>query len=218
MFTITFKDSDLVRCRFVYSPLWETQQAVRVLRDPDRRPALAGWLRRVEGGLDQVDVASLGAVMPRGGYQPDFMTVPNASGIRPISDLLAQLRATDIAVVAEELSRCPMPAGSAGEVLESFLKDPAGARDVIADCFERVWNQLIEPDWPAIEAVLEADIAYRSAKLMAEGLAGVMEDLHPTINWDAPVLMVESTFHGHVRPAGQGLVFQSSVFTGPDRS
>lgn len=44
---LRFGQEDLLRCRFAISPLWETQEAIRTLRRPDRHGYHLPWLRRI---------------------------------------------------------------------------------------------------------------------------------------------------------------------------
>lgn len=46
-FHLHFDESDLLRCRFALSPLFETQEAVRTLHRPARHGYHLPWLRRI---------------------------------------------------------------------------------------------------------------------------------------------------------------------------
>ena len=212
--TMRLNSDDLVRCRFAVSPLWETQNALRVLRFPHLHPALGGWCGRVRARLADVDVAPLHAVMPRHGYTPDFISAPVHAGTALIADQLAQVRTAPDDLVAGELSRVG-EAGTGGARAE-LPADPASARDLLADRLDDVWSHLIEPDWPQIRDVLEGDVAYRSRRLAEAGLEGVLADMHPAIQWSAAIIRVDVPVHATADLDGRGLVFQPSVFTGPD--
>lgn len=71
-----FGDDDFLRCRFAISPLWETQEAVRTLRRPDRHAYQAPWLRRIRQAAAGLELAPLWLLMPRRGHSPDWLGAP----------------------------------------------------------------------------------------------------------------------------------------------
>ncbi|MGB8945800.1 MAG: transcriptional regulator, partial [Streptomyces sp.] len=71
-----FGPDDLLRCRFAVSPLWETQEAVRTLKRPDRHGYHPQWLRRIRGASAGLDLGPLWMLMPQRGYTPDFLGPP----------------------------------------------------------------------------------------------------------------------------------------------
>ena len=48
---------------------------------------------------------------------------------------------------------------------------------------EAAWDALVAPYWPRIEELIEADIGYRSHRLVTLGLRGMLDGLHPGIRW-----------------------------------
>jgi DNA-binding transcriptional ArsR family regulator len=153
--------------------------------------------------------------MPRPGYTPDFLAPPpdHPGAAQPtFADELRRLRATDPALAAREItlslstssgttssgttSNGTTPGGVSPAVADRLLADPAATVQRLADATERAWHALIEPDWPRLRAVLEADISYRSRRLAATGLAALLADLHPTLTYRT------NTLHFHQRPAG----------------
>lgn len=90
-----FGPVDLLRCRFSLSPRWETQEAVRVLRDARRQAYHLPWLRRIRAAADTLDLRPLWLLMPRKGHHPDFLSPPPLGPCVTIEEELARVRATD---------------------------------------------------------------------------------------------------------------------------
>ncbi|GAA0992195.1 ArsR/SmtB family transcription factor [Streptomyces rhizosphaericus] len=215
-----FGADDLLRCRFAISPLCQTHEAVRTLRRTERHGYHLPWLRRVREALAGLDLSELWLLMPVRGYTPDFLGPPPEVPYAPFEDELARMRATDPAVARRELVlslECtPGAAGSARG--RAMLDDPARAVQRLADVTEAAWRALVEPDWPRLRALLEADIAYRSRQLAEGGLERLFADLRPALRWTDGTLTIRNS----VVPAqtqdldGRGVLLMPSVFVWPD--
>ncbi|MGA8114338.1 MAG: DUF5937 family protein, partial [Actinocatenispora sp.] len=97
--------------------------------------------------------------------------------------------------------------------------DPAATVRLLADLLERVWAALVEPDWPRIRALLDADIAYHTRRLAESGLERLFADLHPRLSYADGVLTFRPRRVGwqdHRDLRGAGLVLMPSVLTWPD--
>ena len=127
----------------------------------------------------RLNLTPLLAVNPVRGNVPDFLTPPPDVPAPRFADQLARIRATPPGQVAEELARCraTLTGKAAAEAVDAMLADPAGARDLLADQLQAVWDRLVAPFWPRIQDVLDADLAYRSRQLADAGLRQVLEAL-----------------------------------------
>lgn len=213
-----FGPDDLLRCRFAVSPLWETQEAVRTLKRPERHGYHPRWLRRVRGASAGLDLGTLWLLMPHRGYTPDFIGPPPIGPAATFEEEIAAVRAADPRAARAELARAlactPGAAGSPPG--RALLADPARAVRELADAMEAAWRTLVEPDWPRLRALLEADVVFHSRRLAEVGLGALVAELDPRFTWDAGTLTVARR-DDHVRHlAGQGLVLMPSVFAWPD--
>jgi hypothetical protein len=86
----------------------------------------------------------------------------------------------------------------------------------LADALEEVWHTLVEPDWPRLRTLLEADIAFHSRRLAEVGLGGLLPEINPRFGWRAGTLTVEFRGEHERHLDGQGLVLMPSVFIWPD--
>nr|BFD82640.1 DUF5937 family protein [Streptomyces sp. Xyl84] len=217
-FRLRFGDDDLLRCRFALSPLWETQEAVRTLGRPDRHGYHPQWLRRIREAARGLDLAPLWLLMPRRGHSPDFLGPPPLGPAATFEEEIAAVRAADPVAAREDLERAlaDTPGALASAAGRALLADPERAVRELADLLEAAWRVLVEPEWPRLRALLEADIAFHSRRLAEVGLEVLLPELDRRLSWDGRTLTVD--WHGeHGRDlAGQGLVLLPSVFSWPE--
>ncbi|MGW4161202.1 DUF5937 family protein [Streptomyces sp. NPDC004788] len=215
-----FGEADPLRIRFAISPLWETQCAVRVLARPGKQRYHLPWLRRVAEAARGVDLGPLHLLMPSRGHNPDFLYPPPIGPAATFEEEIAAVRATDPALVADDLARAlaETPGAERTPAGRRMLSDPAGSVQWLADLVERAWEALVAPDWPRLRALLEADVAYHSRRLAEGGLERLLTELHPAFGWVEETATLTVDYRGqHVRALdGQGLVLLPSVFTWPD--
>ncbi|MGC5344349.1 DUF5937 family protein [Streptomyces sp. DT24] len=218
-FHLRFDEGDLLRCRFALSPLWETQEAVRVLDRPDRQGYHLPWLRRTREAAAGLDLAPLQLLMPRGGHNPDFLCPPPAGPTASFDEEIAQLRTTDPGVARQDmaLALADNPGALDSPGGRALLANPARSVQQLADLLEQVWRALVRPHWPRLRALLEADIAYHSRRLAEIGFERLLGELSPQLRWTGSTLTVLRTTGDHERVlGGQGLVLMPSVFTWPN--
>ncbi|MFD3482328.1 DUF5937 family protein [Streptomyces sp. NPDC058665] len=218
-FQLHFGERDLLRCRFALSPLWETQEAVRTLARPERHGYHLPWLRRVRAAADGLDLRRLWLVMPRVGHNPDFFCPPPESPVATFAEEIALVRATPPEVARRDLALAlaETPGAAGSDAGREMLADPGRTVREFAGLLEQVWRQLVEPDWPRLRALLEADIAYHSRRLAEVGLGRLLGELSPRLVWADSTLSVVGTRGEWSRDlGGRGLVLVPSVFTWPE--
>lgn len=218
-FHLYFDESDLLRCRFALSPLWETQEAVRTLSRPGRHGYHLPWLRRIREDAAALDLEPLWRLMPEGGHNPDFVCPPPVGPFTTFEEEIAAVRAVDPLVARDDMARAlaDRPGNLDSPTGRRLLADPARAVQELADLLERAWQVLVEPHWPRLRALLEADIAYHSRRLAEVGFERLLGEISPQLRWSGSTLTVVGTRGDHTRVlGGQGLVLMPSVFVWPD--
>jgi DNA-binding transcriptional ArsR family regulator len=211
--------ADLLRVRFAVSPLFETMDAVRLLGGHrEGRRHHAAWLAAIGPdageGLD-----ALRALHGARGYVPDFVSPPPTRPVPLASEQIAEVRATPLDRVSRELLLC-----RAGELtqarqdaVDELLRDPAAARERLADELELAFERLLAPAWPRVLALLEADISHRSAVLASRGLRAALAGLHPGVRTTDEAVEVDGRPERTERElAGEGLLLVPSAFVWPD--
>jgi DNA-binding transcriptional ArsR family regulator len=216
MTVLRFTQADALRCRFGASPLWETMSAVRVLNGSKHRPLYGDWIESKREAAAGLDLRALGALQPRVGFTPDFLTPPPKASRAKFATEIARVRSTPLDLVRTELirSRDELSNPAAPEI-NRMLEDVAGTRERLADQIESAWTALIQPDWPLISRVLEDDIAYRGRQLTDGGLAALFDDLHPTMAWEDDRLIASRHRAEDRDLTGQGLLLVPGVFAWP---
>jgi Family of unknown function (DUF5937)/Helix-turn-helix domain len=216
MTTLAVQRQDLSTVRFASSPIWETLLAVRVFIDPRGRPYHRTWHAAMAGEAARLRLTPLFAVSPLRGWVPDFLTPPPQLPAPRFRDQLEQMRATPLEQVTRDLTRCRETlTGEARGVVDTMLADPAAARDLLADQIQAAWERLVAPFWPRIQAVLDADVAYRSRQLTDHGLRPMLEAIDARISWGDGTVVVDDGEDVTVGLRGRGLVLLPSAYAWP---
>lgn len=219
---LRFGPQDLLRCRFALSPLWETMAATRTLVEPPRQVHHLPWLRQVQPDLAHLDLAPLLALQPRIGYTPDFLSPPPEGPLGDFAHELDRVRATPPGQVARELDRCARerrdddPTRAA--LARALAADPAATLERLTGLLAAAWAVLLEPRWPRLRDLLDADIAFRARRLAEGGLERLFADLHPRVRWQDGTLQVAAHPSDRRDLEGEGLVLMPSIFTWPSVS
>ena len=213
MIEYKFGTEDLARTRFAISPLWETAAAIRALRNPSVASLHLPWVKRIRPSLRELDLKLPLALLPRKGYIADFLTPPPVNPLMSFEEELEILRATSPEQVRADMDIL-ISTGNPRESLQPFIDDPEGAVAGLAKSLERFWEIAIEPDWPRIQSMLEADIMYRSRRLAEGGIDLLFSDLHNEVSWDGEILAIKCTCAiPDLDLAGRGLVLVPSAFS-----
>lgn len=215
---LRFGEDDLLRCRFAVSPLWETQEAVRTLKRPDRLGYHAPWLRRIRAAAAGLDLAPLWLLMPRRGHSPDWLGPPPIGPAATFEEEIAAVRACDPQAAREDTARSLACTPGALESARgrAWLADPARMVQELADLLEEAWRVLVEPDWLRLRSLLEADVAYHSRRLAEVGLGRLLPELDPRLSWNGRTLTLALHTEYARDLGGQGLVLMPSAFSWPD--
>ncbi|MEU5667251.1 ArsR/SmtB family transcription factor [Streptomyces longwoodensis] len=215
---LRFSEEDFLRCRFALSPLWETQEAARTLKRPERHSYHLPWLRRHRAAVEALDLSGLWLLMPRRGHSPDWLCPPPLGPTASFEEEIAAVRAADPLAAREDTARslADTPGALDSPQGRAWLADPHRMVAELADLLEHVWHTLVAPDWPRLRALLEADIAFHSRRLAEVGLGGVLPEINRRCGWDAGTLTVASGGRHERHLGGQGLVLMPSVFVWPD--
>jgi len=188
--------------------------SLRTLRAPRRHHIYRPWLATVAGRLSGMRLELLTALEPVGPYVPDFLTPAPAGTDVALADELAAVAATEPSVVRAELElmfhRRPVPA-----VLRPLYEDPARHLAEVVDEMERYWRAAVEPIWPRIRALGEADVHYRLERFAAGGVLAVLSELSPELVFDGDRVLIRRNLQYRTDLGGRGLVLVPSAFVWP---
>ncbi|MGA4837991.1 ArsR/SmtB family transcription factor [Streptomyces sp. G45] len=215
MISFVLDVEDLADTRFALSPLHETLLSLRVLQDPGLSALHLPWRRSVLGRLGELDTGLLLSLVARRRTLPDFLT-PHPTAFAPAFDEeIAAVRRTPPARVRHDLllTHAPDPLPEALRAAEGDDASAAGLRDALCALLRQYWQVALEPLWPQVRLVLEADMTYRARQLALGGARLLFADMHPNLRWQGGELRVHDMI-GRFRVAvsGRGLLLVPSVF------
>lgn len=207
-----FTPDDVARIRFAFSPLFEVVLSLLVLRAPASHSLHLPWVRATRPLLADLDLSELFALVPVRGATADFLTLPPASPLPDFAEELQLVRATPPDRVVAELGEVP---GLPEPAAERIRGDPEAAIGRLADTLQAYWDIALAGHWPRIQALLAADVLWRSRRLAVGGTRALFEDLHETIAWQGGRLSAADPFGYSGSLSGEGLLLVPTVMTWP---
>jgi DNA-binding transcriptional ArsR family regulator len=225
MMTRRLDRTDLGQVRFAFSPLWETVMSLRALaatNDRMHRPWIAGATHRL--AASDVDLRLLTALVRPAGYLPDFLVPSPRTGrprFRTALDQVAASRPEDVAeqltiLTENDLMEHRPWRDERIEMLRRLAREPEAALARIVEHLDAYWKVAVEPVWPRIEPMLQADLQYRLEQLAAKGLDHLLRSLHPIVSFDGDAIRVEKYWDESADLGGRGLLLVPCVFAWPD--
>jgi DNA-binding transcriptional ArsR family regulator len=219
---LEFSIADLAGTRFAASPLSETVKAVLLLgrRDtPDVNRPWLDWARAQLAG-QPVRMPRLWPLVHNGlDTYPEFLAPAPAVQRPSLAEQLARLRATPEDAVRASLRRV-FETGPWPDSAIALDRDPAGSLAEIAAEYAEFHRRLIAPHWERIQAVLDADIGYRTGLLARGGARALFGDMHPDLRWSDGLLTLDYNLDQdrRVQLGPDGVVLIPSVFNWPQVS
>lgn len=199
---------DVARIRFAPEAVSETAASLSKLRGPSRLP-IRRRLRALLPATPDFDFPLLLALTGTTSWLPDiFVPVPQLDR-RPPLEQLASVRDSDPSVAMQDLAvlrRLGTYPAADTWTTEEFL-------DNVTRALTSYYHVALEPLWEEVDAIVEADIAYRSTILADQGLEAVINTIDPCIQFKGSRLTFDLPGYDEVTsPRGDGLAFVPSVF------
>ena len=148
-----------------------------MLRVPAWHALHLPWVRATRAMVADLDLSELFALVPVRGPTADFLAPPPTSPLPEFAAELEVVRRTPPDRVAAELAEAP---GLPEPLAQRIREDPGSAIGRLADALQAYWDIALAPHWPRIQALLEADVLWRSRRLALGGARALFEDLHET--------------------------------------
>jgi DNA-binding transcriptional ArsR family regulator len=162
------------------------------------------------------------ALVPPTTYIPDFLTPPPVTPLPEFADELATVAATPLDLVRGNLT--DLGGCRSGDLAERqrtderrarFRAEPARHLAELVELLAAYWALAIEPHWPRLRALLDADVLHRSRALALGGAHEVFADLHGDVHWTGEALTVAKKYRRTITLDGQGMVLVPCAFAWP---
>ena len=137
-----------------------------VLRAPAAHTLHVPWIRTALPRVAGLDLSELFALVPVRGPTADFLAPPPTSPLPEFGAELDAVRCTPPKRIVAELGEVP---GLPGAVAQRIRTEPTAAIGRLADTLQAYWDLALAEHWPRIQALLEADVLWRSRRLALGG-------------------------------------------------
>ncbi|HWS39489.1 MAG TPA: helix-turn-helix domain-containing protein [Actinoplanes sp.] len=210
-----FGSADLAGLRFAHSPLAEVVASALVLRGGGRGAPEAAWCARVRPMLSRWPVFRAVLFGPHG-HAPDFLAPPPRTARPTLAEELAEVAASPLDVVAEEVAAA-WAGHSAPPEVTGFARDPRTWLSLLVIEIREFSEVAIGPLWPRLRAVAEAEIAGRARAVVDHGARAMLGGLHPRLGWTGSELLLRYPHkHGRWSLDGHHLTLLPTGFAGSE--
>jgi DNA-binding transcriptional ArsR family regulator len=195
--------------RFAVSPLTELGSSLRALRSPSSYPLQASWYAAVCRVRDQLPLDVLGGLIGANFDTPDLFN-PRPGVPLTIDAQLAHLRDQDLRALGADIEF------AVGPIPRRLRPSGRSLGDRLADVLEAYWRLAFLPHWPRMKATLDADVAYRSRSLAAEGVIATLNGCGTSVRADATSIRAHILGHDEdiaLSTQGRPLYVTPSLFT-----
>jgi DNA-binding transcriptional ArsR family regulator len=211
MIELRMAPGDFAQLRFAYSPLSEAINSLYMLHSGRVQALHRRWAETARERLHDLDTTVLRAIVPPVG---SVLTPPiDLNGANTIEHQLQLFANWPPSMLRAELESLwqglPMPTAARQVIADG----PAGARRV-AMALGTYWNAVIAPHWDQMQAVLDADIAYRAQQVTLGGISALLKDLHPQLQFRQSTIRIDRTSDRNYDLEGNGLLLIPCVFAG----
>ena len=223
--SIRLSGEELAETRFAFSPIWELGMSLyKPMRDPSKHALHLPWVQETRAAIEGHDLALLFAVTPPAdlpgdvhAYIPDFLTPPPATPFPEFEEELETVASTPLDAVRVDVEhmRDSLDGYPVGDLTQQMIDDPGRMLPRLVEQMREYWKLAIEPHWPRIRALHEADVTYRARQLALGGAEQLFSDLHPMIEWRDGELLIDKIYDATIDPAGKGLLLIPGVFDWP---
>lgn len=214
MIELKLAGADLAQLRFGISPLSETLGSLAVLHSPVLAVHHRRWVTDTQARVRHMDLELLLALEPPGRRPRASLPVGDADTGTTIGQQLQLVADCPPELIRKELEFVWRGQRMPSAARQVIAEGSAGSRR-IADLLASYWELAIAPHWPAIQALIEAEIARGARRIAERGIRALLSDLHPAYHITDGAFRVINLYH-HCTVNGTGLRLIPSVFNWPN--
>ncbi|MEU6758292.1 helix-turn-helix domain-containing protein [Streptomyces sp. NPDC046685] len=209
MLKVHFTAEDLFNVTFAKEPLPLVELAMALIawQGTDEPAVFGRWRSRVTQELPGRARPPLDLLRPDGD-RPQFIE-PYA--LTPEEGLTAVRDAGPLRT-ADRLYRATARAPGAASWLRALWARDRGAREQFGGAIQCAYDVVIAPHWPRIRQSFQADVAWRTRLLAANGIKACLASTHPQAGWSGTAFEVGVPPDYEVRLGGRGLTLMPSPF------
>lgn len=207
MLRLRMSVDDIARIRLAAPGLCElpvSLQALQLVGHPYRRM----W--RSEAGRLPQQAGRLWELVPAQGDVPLFLAPETVDDIDEAIDIVQSTPAARI--------RAEVTAGRATRPsawVEDLCRGRTQARHDLGVAMRAYHDHVMAALSPVHTRVVTAELSHRTREIAAEGIAAMLNSLHPAVRWRAGVLEVAGPVHADIDLGGRGLRVMPSVWPRP---
>lgn len=190
----------------------ELVSSVKVLAGPGSVGMHARWAAEARRRVVGLRLDMLRALVRDPGYLPDFLFPPPTGPDTHLDAEVDRVRATTASMVRAELDRMR----GVAPALRRLYDDPERALGGLVDELRAYWRAAVEPVWPRLRGLLDADLQYRAGQLTSGGVEQMLSGLHPRLEYSDEALRIRlRRWNSTSDLRGAGLVLIPCAFAWP---
>jgi DNA-binding transcriptional ArsR family regulator len=175
-------EADVARVRIVVSPLFTAIAGLFEIVGGWRRGADERWVAGVLAGASGVDLSPFALFADEERHAPHLLTpVPCGPDVTWQQELATVAAASPEAVRDELLA---LREDHTRPAVLRWVEDPHGAHRAFVDSLDAWWRVALAPQWPRMQALLEAEVLRLARSMAVEGRGAALAAIHPRIRWD----------------------------------
>ncbi len=223
----------LAQSRWAISPAAQVVGCVQHHSAPHLWPHLLRWQSRAAERALSDSLVLLGSLLPQRGYTPEFLVPVPRRRVETPERTWAQVRETPTEMVERQLDHAFRGRRSPPDLVRAYGSQAAfersrrempavvrrllrgGGADVFAracaDALSDYFAAAVADEWPHVVAVLEEDVANRTAHSVARGTLAMLGELGEGITTRSGALHLPRPYDLTLEGGRQGLVLLPSV-------
>ena len=208
----------LAATRLSTSPAMEALAWLRLTATARRHPVFGDPGPVARGALRHPDVALIVDLIPPDGlpYFPDLLTPKPRTGSwqQILHTQIAEIESTaQDHINTQVFSRPQVHGGRPTSRRVLRLAEAGRLQERLALGIARFWRTTLHDDWPALQAVLDNDLADRAKEVATHGIGHVLGSVHPRTTWTGDSLIVDTLFKHSVELHGHGPAVAATVLS-----
>lgn len=221
MITLRVDADTVTRIRLSFSPASEAMYWLSIAVTGKKHPVFGDPGPLARGALAHPDVALLADLVPPPGvtYLPDFLTPQPGFGedcaelfdeqIAAVEDTGQEAVEFQVGTELHATWGRPTPAGVARAVESGQMQKRLAAG------LARFWKESLAELWPALQSVIDQDLARRVTTLRTRGLARMLNTAHPSVAWTGDSIVLDKRWSVEHDLRGRDLVIAPGVLSWP---